>query len=388
MGFYHPTPFEVATGYVHGLLPANSPPDVPADPVAALDAAMLVGLQNGPCYVTFSGGRDSSTVLAAATRLARRNGLPDPVPVTEVYPEVPATDEFAWQRMIIDHLGLTDWVRVEVRDENDLVGPAAAASLQQRGLLWPPAVHIKTSVLSKLGGGSVLTGEGGDEILGAHRATPVVRLARQWRQAGLLRGLALSARACAPRQLRAQLLRRQVASSGSHPWLLPDPWRCHVETAADTLSTEPFHWGRSVWWVLRGRAGALAAANHAAIAAEYGILLIDPLLDRRFVAAVAAAGGRWGYAGRAEFLERFFGDILPPQLIQRFSKASFNDAYASHATKSFAQMWDGSGVDPEFVDVDRLKQEWLSDYPSALSFMLLQQAWLATHTQSTPGVAR
>ena len=51
-------------------------------PRAALDQAILSGLQRAPCVVSFSGGRDSSLVLAAAVDAARRHGLPLPVPVT------------------------------------------------------------------------------------------------------------------------------------------------------------------------------------------------------------------------------------------------------------------------------------------------------------------
>ena len=39
-----------------------------------------------PCYIPFSGGRESSMWLATATRYARRNGHEDPIPVTLRYP--------------------------------------------------------------------------------------------------------------------------------------------------------------------------------------------------------------------------------------------------------------------------------------------------------------
>ena len=51
-------------------------------PLAALEEAILPALRRPPCLVSFSGGRDSSCVLAAATRAARREGLQPPVPVT------------------------------------------------------------------------------------------------------------------------------------------------------------------------------------------------------------------------------------------------------------------------------------------------------------------
>ena len=71
-------------------------------------------------------------MLAAATALARREGHALPVPVTRVYPDLPDTDESDWQRAVIDHLGLTEWVRLELRNgESDLLGPAARDALAQ-----------------------------------------------------------------------------------------------------------------------------------------------------------------------------------------------------------------------------------------------------------------
>ena len=100
-------------------------------PREALDDAIRSALVHGPCYVTFSGGRDSSAVLAAATALARREGHALPVPVTRIYPDLPDTDESDWQRAVIDHLGLTEWVRLELRDgESELLGPAARDALE------------------------------------------------------------------------------------------------------------------------------------------------------------------------------------------------------------------------------------------------------------------
>ena len=50
--------------------------------LAALEAAIMPALLRSPCLVSFSGGRDSSAVLAVAARLARGAGLADPIPIT------------------------------------------------------------------------------------------------------------------------------------------------------------------------------------------------------------------------------------------------------------------------------------------------------------------
>ena len=62
--------------------PAPDPADLwpTADPRPTLERILLGALQRAPCVVAFSGGRDSSALLAEATRVARVHGLEDPVP--------------------------------------------------------------------------------------------------------------------------------------------------------------------------------------------------------------------------------------------------------------------------------------------------------------------
>jgi asparagine synthase (glutamine-hydrolysing) len=120
------TPLDIATGMPFGA--PRRPAPLPA-PAAGLDAAILPALRHGPCLVSFSGGRDSSAVLAAAVAVARREGLPEPVPVTLRAPHAPRADESAWQERVVGHLGLGDWVRLDAGDELDAVGPHARRAL-------------------------------------------------------------------------------------------------------------------------------------------------------------------------------------------------------------------------------------------------------------------
>src|SRR5687768_3761316 len=106
------TPVETATGIVLG--DGADPGPLPAVPpgetaLAALERACLPALERGRCCVSFSGGRDSSIVLATATRVARREGLPLPLPVTNRFPLAGHTDESHWQELVVRHLGLDDW---------------------------------------------------------------------------------------------------------------------------------------------------------------------------------------------------------------------------------------------------------------------------------------
>ena len=104
-----PSSLEIATGIAFGSAPGMAPlwPAFPSGetPLTALERACLPALEYGPCLVSFSGGRDSSLVLAAATRAARRHGLPLPVPVTNRFAGVPYADESTWQELVMAHRG-------------------------------------------------------------------------------------------------------------------------------------------------------------------------------------------------------------------------------------------------------------------------------------------
>jgi asparagine synthase (glutamine-hydrolysing) len=139
------TELEVASGLVLGPDPATPAlrlPEEPLHPVRALELALLPALLRPPCLVSFSGGRDSSVVLAVSARLARREGLDLPVPVTFRYPTAPETNESEWQEMIVRRLALPEWRCRDVGDELDLLGPVAQRVLLRHGVLYPPNVHI------------------------------------------------------------------------------------------------------------------------------------------------------------------------------------------------------------------------------------------------------
>jgi asparagine synthetase B (glutamine-hydrolysing) len=382
--FYHPTTFEISSGWVHGRVPAPAEPSRPASSArAALDLRVLHSLLQPPCYVAFSGGRDSSAVLAVATQQARQHGLPDPVPVTEVYPDVPEADESEWQQLVIDHLQLTEWHRIVLTTENDLLSEVARASLGRRGLIWPASLHLKDVFLGSLGGGSLLTGEGGDEVLGRRRGAQVSRLWRPVRRP-TVSGLRSAAATIAPASVRASRLPRWLEAQDIVPWLRPEARARHHRLMAVDLASEPMTTAASLRWLLTRRSAVVMARNHAAVAREHGVEITDPLLSPDFVYALAREAGTWGFASRSSAMRYLFADVLPEAVISRRSKAYFNRAFLGADAQDFAVGWNGSGVDHDLVDSERLRAEWLSDFPSAISMMLLHSAWLgsSTHTGS------
>ncbi|NAZ88647.1 asparagine synthase-related protein, partial [Kineococcus indalonis] len=155
---------------------------------AAVEAAVLPALRRPPCLVSFSGGRDSSVVLAVATAVARREGLADPVPYSHRFPAVPDAHETPWQELVVGALGLREWQRPQWSEEMDVLGPVARAVLLRDGVLPPFNGHLHEPVFAAARGGSVLTGIGGDELFAPVERYPVVRVAARrtplrWRRA-------------------------------------------------------------------------------------------------------------------------------------------------------------------------------------------------------------
>ena len=159
---------DVLFGTVRGA-PSPAPKPLPSSGVApreALEEILVEELSRPPCLVSFSGGRDSSALLAVALDVARRNGLQEPIAFTLRYPGNTDTEESAWQELVIEHLRARSWEVVEIAaGRSEILGPVATASLRANGLLWPPALHLETGWLSHANGATVITGEGGDEIL-------------------------------------------------------------------------------------------------------------------------------------------------------------------------------------------------------------------------------
>jgi hypothetical protein len=106
-------------------------------------------------------------------------------------------------------------------------------------------------------------------------------------------------------------------------------------------------------------------------------VLVHPLLDSSFLAAVARGGGRLGFGDRTAAVRAVFGDLLPDAVLSRTTKAHYGEAFWGRDTREFAERWSGLGVDAALVDPAALKAEWLKPRPHEDSAMLLHLAWLA-----------
>jgi asparagine synthase (glutamine-hydrolysing) len=367
-------PLTVGTGLVFGVDHVELP-RTDLTPLEALEDAIVPFLERAPCLVSFSGGRDSSAVLAVAADVARRHGLPLPVPATNRFPEAPGSDEDAWQEQVVSHLQLEDWIRIEHRDELDVVGPVATQTLRRHGLLWPFNAFFHVPLLRAARGGSLLTGIGGDEVLSEAMTTrPVAVLTGRARPTrGDLKPTAWS---LAPRPLRAAALRRRHPAR--FPWLRPAAERDARAAIAEQNAREPLRARAHLAWRLGFRYLGVGRQSLGLLADDVGAAISHPLLDPAFAAAVAALPGRVRHAGRTALMRELFGSLLPSELVERTSKSHFDEAFWNRASRRFAAAWDGSGVDAELVDADALRREWADERPNPRTYTLLQSAWLAS----------
>jgi len=371
--YLHLTPLEVATGVVVGREDAAAPvSNARHTPLEALGQAVLPALLRPPCVVAFSGGRDSSAVLAVALEVAKREGLPEPVALTRRWPAYPGTDETYWQELVVKALGVRHWERVDL-EESDVIGPLAGDSLRRRGVLWPPFAHALTVLFARASGGSLVTGEGGDEVLGARRCSPfrnllgpkTRRARRQVKRALVSLG---------PRPVREWGVRHRYPDLAS--WLVPDLRRDFLRSFVEDQASEPWSWAASLRWHLRSRSVVLGTRNLEVLAGESGAVLSQPLLDPGFISALARAGGPLGFHDRTAAMRSVFHDLLPDELLRRNTKAFTTSVVFGEWSRRFMGTWDGKGVDSSMVDIESLRLAWSEPSPPPNTALLLQQAWL------------
>jgi asparagine synthetase B (glutamine-hydrolysing) len=378
------TPLGIAAGLVlapRGPLPALPSPPPGTTPRAALERAILPALRRSPCLVSFSGGRDSSAVLAAAVAVARREGLPDPVPVTHRFPSASGTDEAAWQEQVVAHLGLDDWVRIELASELDAIGPVATAVIERHGLLWPCNTYFHEPIFEAAAGGSVLTGIGGDEAL-SDSSWARVRDVLHGRARPVPRDVRRVGFALAPAAVKREYVLRRLPDL--FPWLRPEARR-EVErwVAADAVA-EPLRWEHRYRHLLGSPTLQHGLAGLAGLAAGHDVAIAHPLHDPLFLATLAALPPARRHRSRSQAMTDLVGDLLPAEVLRRSTKAHFAQVLWGDASRALAAQWDGEGVDPELVDVDRLRALWSQPEPDTQTITLLQSVWMRARSAASP----
>lgn len=384
MVLYRMDPLEIASGWINGYDLDPLPPDPQASPRQVLDRILLPHLTKSPCMIAFSGGRDSSVLLAAAVSTARREGLPLPIPITLTYPRALDADEASWQRQVLDHLRITERVVLVVHDEHDPVGPVATRLLLRHGVMWPPNFAPTWRMMDLARGGVLLTGESGDEVFGIKRITPVTKVLKaRGRVDPRIYSYAVRALAPARSRRRAALQHRY-----RRPWLHEPVEALLARRDADDAVAYELHAGRNAWQFAARRCARRGYDTVRTLGSEIDVDYLQTFGEPDFVAAVAAAAGFWGWTGRTATMRHLFGDLLPRAVLERSTKAIFTDAVFTEHTREFARRWDGDGVDTALVDPEKLRENWLSASPHAPSMALLQQAWLGTQRIGNEGTGQ
>jgi asparagine synthase (glutamine-hydrolysing) len=367
-------PFGVASGTARARHPRRPRRPAEPHPRTVLEEQLRRALARGPVVVTFSGGRDSSALLALAVQVARRERLPEPRAVTFRYPDADdGAQESDWQDVVADHVGLAGWDRRLVDGEFDLLGEPGRTLLRLAGhAVFPHSLASEAYACLLSRGGTLVTGTMGDWAFAPRRATVLRTMARGrgWRRSATRRYL-LAAGGPAP-------LRRHLAGADLEPlpWLRP----AAAERRRAAAAAEPaarLRWDRDLLTLPRQRFFVLGQQTRQAMAAAFGCARLDPFATPAFLDALAAWGGPAGIAGRNPAMRALFSDVLPEAVLGRTSKAHFNTSRTGGATRAFAASWDGTGVDPSLVDADALRAQWLSPLPHAGTLSLLQHAWLA-----------
>lgn len=369
-------PLEVYAGMFLGdrrtPLPAAAP--LPGGPRAVLEALLRDALADAPCHVSFSGGRDSSAILAAAVHVARRDGLPDPVPLTARYPLHPDAQESEWQELVVRHLGLREWTIFDVTTELDVLGEVARGALARHGVTGIPAAHSMVLSARRAGGGTLLTGTGGDEVFSSwgHRRAGLQRILQTRPRRRLPRALAGLAM---PRRVRHARETRRTSAEVGLPWLTGS---ANAELAERWRASSRFErtWGAGLRGMLESRGYEVIRAVLGAYAADAGVRLVEPFFDPRFVRAYAAHGPRLGPPGRDAALKELFGDLLPQSILRRQTKATFNGVLVGPDAAAFADAWDGTGLDEALVDPDAVRAQWRDPHSDSRALPAMQAAWL------------
>jgi hypothetical protein len=326
----------------------------------------------GPCYMPFSGGRESSMWLAMATRYARHHGHGDPVPVTLRYPGLSSSEQLTLQELVVARLGLADWERVEPDDDLDLIGPIAGEALLRTGPFWPPNAYTMAPLIEAARGGVFLLLTGLSDFFAWWRWAPLASVLAGHRRprkgdASLLASMLM------PAFLRAHAARRRLPPL---PWLQPAAERRARALLASRLAAVPVRFSAAGTTQVTHRCFTGAAGTFRALGDALGTAIELPLCRPGVVESLAGAGGWVGFGQQRAMLQRLAGDLLPSELLAPRSAADLNPIFFGEPSREFAAIWSGTGLDESVVDVAALRRNWLCERPDPRTACLLQYAWL------------
>jgi hypothetical protein len=380
------TPLDLATASMLGEEGCDPLPRPARD--LSLDETLFdliePALAGGRCLVSFSGGRESAFVLAAATAAARARGYADPIPATLRYPLASSAREAKHQERIVAHLGLRDWERIEIHDELEIVGPYARRALREVGVLFPVTAYVLLPLLDLARGGWLLAGGGATDFFAYWRWARLADVVARRRQprARDLRQLAVAAM---PARARAALLRSRNRPGGA-PWLQEEAAREFEHLVHSRAVDVPVRFGAALARQRRHRCYRGVRRGFDALCASTGTQVLMPFRSDQYLAALAVRGGKTGFGDRSETMLQLAGPSLSADHVRRSDGVNEQRVLFGERALAFGERWSGEGVDPEVVDPEVLQALWRGQTPPWGTSMLFQLAF--AHAEAFAGQGR
>ena len=172
-------------------------------------------------------------------------------------------------------------------------------------------------------------------------------------------------------------LDRPAQGRGAPPWLRREPLEQLKQLSAAESASEPFRWDAYVAWWARRRSVVVLPQSMAALARTHDVQIFHPLMEPRFLSAVARRGGTLGWGTRTAALSALFGQVLPSVALARQTKADFTRPYWSGDVRSSSRRGTGRASPPTLSTSPRSVLSGRAR-PDARTGLLLHAAWVAS----------
>jgi asparagine synthase (glutamine-hydrolysing) len=160
------------------------------------------------------------------------------------------------------------------------------------------------------------------------------------------------------------------------PWLRPAAEKRALALLRTRQAAVPVRCNHAITAQSTHRCFTGAAGTFRALGEALGTTTDQPQLRPGVVESFAGACGWRGFANLRGILEQLAGDLLPADLLVERPAPHAIGVFFGARSREFATSWTGGGLDESIVDVDTLRQNWLSDRPDPRTACLLQYAWL------------
>ncbi|MFO0615065.1 MAG: asparagine synthase-related protein [Polyangiaceae bacterium] len=357
--------------------------------------------RGGRVASTVSGGLDSTTIAALATRIARDRGDAPPLLVTIRYPD-PATDETELARVLARHLGSPLHVHDVPRGPGSFPVPNGVETL------WDPymtLVERMSSTLRDHGCSALTLGFGGDEVQ-RNTGFEVDECLQHVDPLGAVRWAGPMKERWAVRRLVSTGVRRLIGpirrpSPGRPPAFLVPEARADVERAQEErrirLDERTIGSAKRVLVesFVEGQAAPYGLSHSAHTAAALGLAFLQPFFDVRVIELLLALplSVRPDPFSHKPLLRRITEEVAPPALSRRFERANFMPFYRMVLRENAAALRELLGAERLAAEGQVQPGEALRTFETALAndhavrdamTLVTYEGWLAALENRAP----